>query len=75
MNEIDLNCPRCKNSFNTMNRIPKMLFMCGHTICNQCLNDLKDSEQVYICIEDNKVGYILSYFCIFDHFLIIRKVQ
>lgn len=62
MNEIDLNCPRCRNPFNTMNRIPKMLFMCGHTICNQCLLDLKDSEQVYICVDDNKVDLYLFYF-------------
>ena len=32
-----------------------MLFMCGHTICNQCLIELKDTDRYYVCHEDNKV--------------------
>lgn len=35
-----MECPVCYFSFNTNNRIPKVLSKCGHTICSPCINKL-----------------------------------
>lgn len=67
MEEIDeLKCPICKEAFNSENRIPRLLFNCGHTICHSCINKMiadlnkeKDksadttTENVFKCPEDD----------------------
>jgi hypothetical protein len=36
--------------------MPRMLIDCGHTICGQCLKELKNTQKEYTCPDDNKVS-------------------
>lgn len=37
-----IQCPRCYNDFNGGANCPRILFACGHTICEKCLAELLD---------------------------------
>ena len=52
---IKLECPSCTRDFNNLQRIPKMLTTCGHTICKQCLLSFSESYQNYVCVIDQMV--------------------
>lgn len=51
-----LECPRCDYPFDTISRMPRMLIDCGHTICGECLKELKNTKKEYTCPDDNKVN-------------------
>lgn len=36
----ELSCMKCSNSFNTAERIPRLLAECGHTLCSVCVEEL-----------------------------------
>lgn len=55
MEGLELNCVRCKTEFDTINRIPKMIISCGHTICNQCLLEIAKNKISFTCPEDKNV--------------------
>lgn len=42
MNE--LNCPHCKNPFDQYFHLPKLLPLCGHSICLSCLKSLFETS-------------------------------
>lgn len=52
-----MNCPNCNEPFDTIMRMPRMLITCGHTLCNACLSEYKDSGHPFICPEDRKVKF------------------
>ena len=60
--EFKMDCPNCKEPFDTIMRMPRMLITCGHTLCNACLSEYKDSGQPYICQDDGKV--FIFFFCL-----------
>ena len=49
-----MNCNHCKNSYNLNNRLPIILPDCGHSLCSDCLNNLKSTSKPNIkCPYDN----------------------
>ena len=40
--EALIQCDECKENFNKHNRVPKILPKCGHTLCLQCIKELKN---------------------------------
>ena len=64
----EIMCPICKYPYNSNEKIPRLLFKCGHTICQECIlikinlndkNNLSQSElissnsPIFQCQEDN----------------------
>ncbi|KAL4437683.1 hypothetical protein ABPG74_012358 [Tetrahymena malaccensis] len=45
-----MECVNCNEGFNMINRIPRLLTNCGHSICETCLMQFwNHQEYVYIC--------------------------
>jgi hypothetical protein len=42
-----MNCKICFENFNHKERIPITLMLCGHSVCLDCLAELK--QQIYQC--------------------------
>jgi hypothetical protein len=53
-------CHQCQRSYNKSNRIPRILILCGHTICAECITLLLTSspDQSFQCPIDQKVKLI-----------------
>lgn len=50
-----LTCNFCNKKFDLFLNKPRMIFKCGHSICNKCLeNSLKLKKSFIICPKDNK---------------------
>ena len=49
---MDLNCKICFEVFNTSNRKPIIVMLCGHTFCLECVDKLK--KQDFICPNDRE---------------------
>ena len=47
-------CPTCHTEYNTLERLPKLLFKCGHTICLVCLSELVKSGGLRKCPFDDE---------------------
>ena len=56
---FSLACGICEETFNNDNKLPKILPKCGHTICTECLLNIKDNSSVYICDIDKIVSKLL----------------
>ena len=74
----ELECNFCSRNFDTKNRKPRLIFQCGHTICNYCLNRYLDSTQEsFICpLDENPIlmkNKNIESFPI--NFYVLRKVQ
>jgi hypothetical protein len=39
-----MECKICFEHFNTLLRRPITLMLCGHTVCQQCVNELKKQQ-------------------------------
>ena len=54
------NCHLCLRSYNKNSRIPRILILCGHTICAECIIQLLDSSpnKSFHCPIDQKVKLI-----------------
>lgn len=42
-------CPICYNNFNENSNLPRMITACGHTVCELCLKNIKNSRERYCC--------------------------
>lgn len=56
-----LSCTLCLNSFNSSNRIPRIL-RCGHTFCSKCIETLANSSSISMshfisCPYDKSLGH------------------
>ena len=50
-----LTCKFCNKKYNLFLKKPRMIFQCGHSICNICLEtSLKNKKSFIICSEDKK---------------------
>lgn len=50
-----MSCKFCQNLFDCKERVPRMIFKCGHSICTSCLKIyLNSNKENFICPEDNK---------------------
>ena len=41
-----MECSLCLEDFNTYDRVPKVLQQCGHTFCEKCIMQVKDSTSL-----------------------------
>ncbi|KAM3134266.1 hypothetical protein pb186bvf_013551 [Paramecium bursaria] len=48
----ELICPECRTMFNDNENIPLMLPDCGHTICQQCIEEMLGHGSEFCCPED-----------------------
>lgn len=48
-----LDCPICLESYNLVDKLPKILPECGHTICRKCLTKFLQDESTKRCPFDN----------------------
>jgi hypothetical protein len=48
----ELICPECQRMFNEMDNLPLMLPDCGHTICQQCIEEMLSKRSQIVCPED-----------------------
>jgi hypothetical protein len=39
-----MNCPQCQVKYNNSNNLPRILYNCGHTFCEECLNILHKQQ-------------------------------
>ena len=46
-----MECEKCQNDFDLNMRRPKVLGNCGHTLCQNCINELQNDtdEDVFTC--------------------------
>ena len=50
-----MSCKFCEKLFDCQERIPRMIFKCGHSICTSCLKIYINCEKdIFICPEDKK---------------------
>jgi len=54
MDSDDFNCPTCNSTYDEKKYIPRMLIICGHTYCQECLRNIhfNPNENVIKCPED-----------------------
>ena len=50
-----LKCNFCKQDFNTITKIPRMLKSCGHSICEECLIEYLQMKIPIRCEVDNNI--------------------
>lgn len=55
-----MNCPQCQVKYNNSNNLPRILYNCGHTFCEECLNILHEKQSYKfilcpLCQTDNLV--------------------
>jgi hypothetical protein len=48
-----LECKFCNKNFDTNQRVPRMLYTCGHSICFLCLKNFIETKEYFICAEDD----------------------
>ena len=54
MNDFSqLKCPLCNLFYNSFENIPKILVICGHSICSKCLQSYINLNKKLICPIDN----------------------
>ena len=39
-----MNCPQCQIKYNNSKNIPRILYNCGHTFCEDCLKILHNEN-------------------------------
>lgn len=56
MEHEDYICPVCYQYYNDSERAPRMVPVCGHTICTKCIAELlgkmDEGADTFICPED-----------------------
>ena len=50
-----LECKFCNQFFNTKERSPRMIFVCGHSICTACIAEKLTQNVSFQCPEDHTV--------------------
>jgi hypothetical protein len=46
-----MNCPSCKQKYNDSTIIPRLLTLCGHSLCELCLKNTIKQESKVKCLE------------------------
>jgi hypothetical protein len=41
-----MNCTRCQFKYDEIKHIPKLLIMCGHTLCEKCCSELLKNGKI-----------------------------
>ena len=55
MESLELKCKFCSRDYNIKERKPRLIFQCGHNICNDCLiRYLNSSQENFICPLDGE---------------------
>ena len=74
-----MECKICFEHFNTSLRKPITLMFCGHSICQQCLNELKKQHEKLLCpacrkeVQNENIKYKRSIYFNFRLYLILMS--
>lgn len=55
-----LQCPFCSEFFDHKVKKPRLLPICGHSICEVCLQDYFENHQPIVCPEDSQTTNIVN---------------
>lgn len=63
---VRINCPRCRLNFDEDTHHPRVMYVCGHSICHHCLKlilktaYLENSQHINcpVCDANHQIGYI-----------------
>ena len=54
-----MNCNYCQKQFNEFEQVPRLLILCGHSLCEACCYQLHDNSKVE-CPECHSSTYVES---------------
>ena len=54
-NRKKVSCNFCGQQYNLTDRKPRMLITCGHSICQECIENQIEEQEDFRCLEDDKL--------------------
>ena len=70
-----MECEKCDTNFDLNIHRPKILINCGHTLCQNCLNDIQNDtdEDYFFCPFDNTQYTVGQNFM--DNMILIKPLK